>query len=234
LQIWLAFLGRLTGVLRTLALCVAAAVICGVVCAPRAHAQPEYAQSRAARLIARGQLLQEGGDTISALAYFRDAISAAPRQASGYVALGALYRELNEPQRALEVYEAGSRWAGRDEALWLGLAATLQALGQHERALTALRQLHALDPGARAGLAALADATEARGSFVEALAARRALADLLSREPTSEAVTAALTEQRARVRALSYLLGGAERVRGKPACAPEQVSVVRRALARCP
>lgn len=221
--------------LRSLALALVLAVLShGGLDAPRAHAQPEYAQGRAARLIARGELLREAGDTISALAYFRDAISAAPRQPAGYVALGALYRELGEPLRALEVYEAGSRWAGADEALWLGLAATLQALGQHERALTALRQLLALDPTARAGLAALADASEARGSFVEALAARRALVDVLLSEPSSEAVTAALSDQRARVRALSFLLGAAERVRGKAVCATGEASLVRRALARCP
>jgi tetratricopeptide (TPR) repeat protein len=207
---------------------------CGSLSARRAAAQPQYAADRSVRLIARGQLLREAGDTISALAYFRDAISAAPRRPEGYVALGALYLELHEPLRALEVYEAGSRWAGRDEALWLGLAATLQELGQHERALATLRQLHALDPSARGGLSALADAAEARGSFVEALAARRALLDLLAREPTTEAVTAALTDQRARVRALAYLLGGAERVRGKAVCSSSEVSVVRRALGRCP
>ena len=212
-----------------LSLCAAGPAFVG-----RASAQPAYAGERATRLVARGHVLREAGDTISALAYFRDAISAAPRRPEGYEALGDLYLALDEPQRALEVYEAGARWAVRGEALWLGLAAALHKLGQHERALDALRHLRALEPSSRAGLAALADASEARGSFVEALAARRALLELLAAEPDSEALAAARADQDARVRALSLLLGAAERVRTKTICSAAEPSPVRRALARCP
>jgi len=199
-----------------------------------ASAQPSYAADRVARLIARGNVLREAGDTISALAYYRDAISAAPRKAEGYVALGELYLALDEPARALEVYTAGTRSGVHGEALWLGLAAALDKLGQHERALDALRRLRALDPGSQSGLAALADASEAHGSFVEALAARRALLALLADEPESDAQVALLADQNARVRALCYLLGAAERVRTKTICASAEQSQVRRALARCP
>jgi tetratricopeptide (TPR) repeat protein len=198
---------------------------------PLARSDPRL--DRAARLVARGRVLREGGDTISALAYFRDAIAAAPRRAEGYEALGELYLALDEPVRAIEVYEAGARWAVRGEALWLGLAAALHKLGQDERALDALRRLHALDPGSRAGLVALAEASEARGSFVEALAARRALVALLAAEPKSDALAAELADQNARVRALSYLLGAADRVRTRTICKAEH-SLVRRALAHCP
>jgi tetratricopeptide (TPR) repeat protein len=194
------------------------------------------ASERVARMVARGQRLREAGDTLSALAYFRDAISAAPRRPEGYAALGELYLAIDEPARALEVFETGTRnvtarSAEESEALWLGLASTLRALGQHERALGALRTLRQLAPAARGGLEALADATEARGSFVEALATRRALVALLAAGEPEE--RDALLAQRARVRALEVLLGGAERVRRRGACL-EDLGVVRRALARCP
>jgi tetratricopeptide (TPR) repeat protein len=231
-------------VLRALALVLS--VFAGLAIARPAGAQPpstgvvaplargDARVDRAARLVARGHLLREAGDAISALAYFRDAITAAPRRPEGYQALGDLYLALDEPARALEVYESGSRWAPGGEALWLGLATALQKLGQDERALVALRRLRALHPSSLAGLAALADASEARGSFVEALAARRALLELLRGAPTSEARSAALADQSAHVRALSLLLGAADRVRTKTLCSSAERSLVRRALARCP
>lgn len=199
--------------------------------APRRAAAPF---DRTSRLLARGQLLRDAGDSISALAYFRDAVAAAPREPQGYVALGSLYLELDEPLRALEVFETGARLAQRGEGLWLGLARTLQKLGQDARALEALRTLRSTDPTGRAGLTALAEATESRGSFIEALGARRALLALLAGEPPGDDREAMLNEQRARVRALELLIGGAERVRARSVCNTGEPSPVRRALAACP
>jgi tetratricopeptide (TPR) repeat protein len=185
---------------------------------------------RVTRLLARGQASARAGDTLSALGYYRDAISAGPRRSEGYVALGELYLTLEEPVRALEVFEAGVRASQGGEPLYLGLAATLQQLGQTERALDVLRRLRGLSPSAL-GLRRLAEAAEARGAFVEALATRRALLEQL----TARAEPADQTEQaaeRAQVRALELLLGSADRVRARSACSAD--SLVQRALARCP
>lgn len=183
---------------------------------------------RAKRLIERGRSAAAAGDTLSALGYYRDAISAAPRRDDGYIALGELYLVLGEPARALEVLQAGARWTIRGEALWLALSAAHQALHEDAKALDALRQLHRLEPESQRCLSALAEQTEARGSFIEALAARRSLLTLLERDPTQAEAT---REQRAHVRALEVLLGGAELVRTRSACT--NGTPVERALARC-
>lgn len=183
---------------------------------------------RAGRLLERGRSAAAAGDTLSALGYYRDAISAAPRRDDGYVALGELYLALGEPARALEVLQAGGRWTVHGEALWMALFAAHQALHEDARALDALRQLHRLEPESQRCLSALAEQTEARGAFIEALAARRSLLTLLERDP---AQAEAAREQRAHVRALELLLGGAELVRSKSQCSTG--SAVERALARC-
>jgi tetratricopeptide (TPR) repeat protein len=192
-----------------------------------AHAEPPTVD-RARRLLERGHSAAALGDTLSALGYYRDAISAAPRRDDGYIALGELYLALGEPARALEVLQAGMRWTIHAEALWMALFAAHQALHEDAKALDALRQLRRLEPASRRCLAALAELTEAHGAFIEALAARRGLLTLLERDtPQAEAVR----EQRAHVRALELLLGGAELVRSKSQCSTE--SAVERALAGC-
>ncbi len=175
---------------------------------------------RASLLVARGQSAAAAGDTLSALGYYRDAISAAPRRAEGYVALGEQYLALGEPSRALEVLLAGSRYTVRGEALWLALYTTYGALRDDAHALDALRKLRRMEPESLRGLSALAEQAEKRGLFLEALAARRSLLAL-----TAEA------EQRTRVRALELLLGNADLVRGNVACSSG--TAVERALARC-
>jgi tetratricopeptide (TPR) repeat protein len=175
---------------------------------------------RAGLLIARGRAATAAGNTLSALGYYRDAIAAAPRRDDGYVALGEAYLSLGEPARALEVLLAGSRWSVRGEALWLALHATYTALHDDVRALEALRELRRREPSSARGLSALADEAERRGLFLEALAARRSL------------LASGDLEQRARVRALEVLLGNADLVRARAACATG--TAVERALARCP
>jgi tetratricopeptide (TPR) repeat protein len=192
-----------------------------------AHAEPPTFD-RAKRLLERGHSAAAAGDTLSALGYYRDAISAAPRRDDGYIALGELYLALGEPARALEVLQAGGRWTVHAEALWMALFATHQALHEDAKALDALRHLRRLEPESRRCLSALAELTEAHGAFIEALAARRGLLTLLERD---RAQAEAAREQRARVRALELLLGGAELARSKSQCGAG--SAVERALASC-
>ncbi|MDB4988365.1 MAG: hypothetical protein JWN04_3543 [Myxococcaceae bacterium] len=209
---------------------------CGLV--RGALAQPsarDVQNERVARLLARGEALREAGNAVSAVAYFRDAINAAPRRSEGYLALGQLYLQLDEPVRALEVFEVATRAAAdHSEALWLGLAAALSKLGQEERALGTLRQLVQQRP-TPLGLRALAAAAEARGLFLEALSARRALVDaLLPAGHESDAARDELATERGQVRALELLLGAADRVRDRSLCGEPDASAITRALARCP
>lgn len=218
--------------LRSVAL---AALVTLSVLHPQATAQPNATVDRVARLVERGDAHRAIGDAVSALAFYREAISVAPRRSEGYAALGGMYLELGEPARALEVYEAGVRAAGSGEALWLGYARTLERLGHAERALEALRRWVDVEPSSQRGLRALAEAAERRGAYAEALAARRALLDQLTdggrRERGNEPDVAA---ERAQVRALERMLGSAERVRTAHTCATAEASDIARALARCP
>jgi tetratricopeptide (TPR) repeat protein len=185
----------------------------------KALAEPP-AFDRTAHLIGRGRAAEEAGDTLSALAFYRDAISAAPRRDDGYIALGQLYLTLGEPTRALEVLLSGARWTVRGESLWLAIYGAYAALHDDDKAIDALRKLRRMEPESTRCLAALAAEAERRGLFIEALAARRSLLALGD------------DTQRAQVRALEVLLGSAELVRSRAACASG--SAVERALARCP
>lgn len=191
---------------------------------------PVAAADRVRRLVERGDLRRAAGDAISALGYYRDAIGAGPRRSEGYVALGACYLALGEPLRALEVYDAAARAQVFAEPLVIAHAATLMQLDQSARALALLRRLVQSEPASRAGLAALADLSESRGAFIEALSARRALLALIVGAPDSAPTE--VRDARTRVRALERLLGGAERVRSPTRC-ENGASAVTLALARC-
>lgn len=197
------------------------------------RAQP-VGVDRVARALERGDAHRKVGDTLSALAFYRDAIAIAPRRSEGYAALGALHLKLGEPLRALEVYEAGVRNAGRGEALWLGYAEVLEAVQQPARALAALRRYLELEPSSERGLRALAEAAARRGAFVEALATRRALLDLFTKANAHGERAQEVLVERAQVRALERVVGGAERVRGHTVCADPSAGGVARALAHCP
>ena len=185
---------------------------------------------RVAVLIARGEARHAVGDDVSALGYYRDAIAAGPRRREGYQALGGLYLALGEPARALEVYEAALRARAQDEALVLAYARTLAALGETEQARAALRRWVQQQPDSATALAALAELAEARGAYVEALAARRGALALAAQRADPQA----LSEARTRVRALERIVGAAERVRAPRACDDPTEGLVARALARCP
>lgn len=213
------------------------ALICATLLASGSHAQPAATferVDRVARAIERGDAHRKIGDAVSALAFYRDAITIAPRRFEGYAALGAMYLSLGEPSRALEVFENGVRSAAGGESLWLGYAATLEQLGQAERARAALRHFVSLEPTARGALRALAEAAARHGAFVEALGARRALVDQLERATLHRPeLRDELALERAQVRALERLLGAAERVRSRERCEEEHAQVAR-ALAHCP
>jgi len=206
--------------------CLAACALTSLLGQPLAWAQPNPHIDRVARAIERGDTHRNVGDSVSAVAFYRDAIAAAPRRSEGYAALGALYLTLGEPARALEVLEAGVRVGARGEALWLAYARALETLGQARRALEALRRWVELEPDSLGALRALADAAERSGAFVEALAARRALLDKLT--------AGAQGPEQAQVRALERLLGAAEHVRAAAQCKEPSDSALARALARCP
>jgi tetratricopeptide (TPR) repeat protein len=217
---------------HTFAMCFSRTLaLCWLLTCAAALAQSSAPNDRVTRLIERGDAQRARGDVNAALGYYRDAISVGPRRSEGYAALGGLYLAIEEPRRALEVFEVGARSAGRGEALWLGFARALSAVGQPERALSALRSLRSTDPRSLEGLRILAEALESRALFIEALSVRRArLAQLEGAAADAQAAAG----ERAHVRALEYVLAGAERTRTRDSCADAETSAVRRALARCP
>jgi tetratricopeptide (TPR) repeat protein len=196
---------------------------------PRLQAEPSDAhpRQRVEALIARGALLERRGDASSAIAYYRDAIAAAPRDARGYLALGHLYLDLDEAGRALEVFEAGTRAQGADEALWLGLYEAQSRAGQSSRALVTLRELLAFRADSVRALAELSRRGAESGHWIEALAATRAL---LAAQPSEAHATEEFRALELRARALELLLGGDERVRAGQCPAS---SAVLSALRRC-
>jgi tetratricopeptide (TPR) repeat protein len=215
-----------------------------------ARAEPPSAAERAERLIAQGAALERAGDPTSAVAFYRDAVAAAPRDPRGYMALGSAYLALEETARAHEAFELGTRASTGSEALWLGLAEAQQRSRQDEGARATLRALLAQFPDSSAGLERLYALSSSAGRWLEALAATRALARLAearadarsrgaersARTSDSRAVSAPQTaeressELRTRAHALERLLGAAERVHARTCPAP---SAVLAALGRC-
>lgn len=171
---------------------------------------PPAPESALDQLLARGDAALARGDSISALAYYRDAVNRAPRNPRGYVAVGRGYLAVHEPTHALEAFEAGQRNTRGSEELSLGLSQTYALQGDEARALRVLREL--MSQGAHSLLlfetqAALA---EHAGALTEALAARRAqLALLEAQEPVD---MEGLHQARIRVAALQLLLGPADRL----------------------
>ncbi len=192
--------------------------------APAAHAQDRPLAPRAARLVSLGERYLEAGDRGSAIAYFRDAISADPFAARAYADLGAIYVARGSLSEARQVYEAGLARMPADATLWLGLARTLDAEGRATEAAQAIRSLLARDPTNVEALTMRADLARRRGAWSEALTAYRAL---LARGDLDEASAAEARRYEAALRLLARPLD--------PVSAPRACggSEVRRALARC-
>ncbi len=197
---------------------------------PSARALPPPGQSAVVQLIARGDSALRAGDSISAIGYFRDAVTRAPRDPRGYVALGRAYLAVKEPAHAREAFESGMRHTNGSEELSLGMAEVYEQLGQFQRALETVRRVarNAADVlqvnETRARLA------ERSGAFTEALAARRARRAQLCAQGESAREACALEETR--VRALMLMLGQAERL-GPAQCAARAGSVVLAQLLSC-
>ena len=189
-----------------------------------AGARAQVQADRVRDLIARGHDLEQRGDPTSAIAFYRDAVAAGPRDPRGYGALGACYLALEEWSRAREVFEAGIAAAGRDAELWWGLFEAQQKLGKPEAALRALRELLARAPLDERALRALVELSGELGAFHAALAATRTLVSLTHEGPE-------LASLKLRARALELILGAAERTRARPC---QDGSAVLSALARCP
>ncbi len=189
-----------------------------------ASSQPAVQADRVRDLIARGQELEQRGDPTSAIAFYRDAVAARPRDARGYGALGACYLALAEWARAREVFEAGTAAAPREAGLWWGLFEAQRQLDKPEEAQRALRALLALAPHDERALRALVELSTEVGAFAVALAATRTLVSLAHEGPERSALML-------QARALELILGAAERTRAHPCPAG---SAVLSALARCP
>jgi Tfp pilus assembly protein PilF len=207
-------------VLLALSLCVSLA---------RAEA-PMTPQARAARLIGRGDQLRAAGDSVSASAFYRDAISVAPREPAAYLALGEIYTQAGELAHAEEVFRVGLRYAGEQVELLLGLVRAYERNGAPVRALESLRTFTHAHPGEPALHAEHGRCAEALGRFTEALSARRM--ELTARIQSDNDERARL-EVQGRIRALEQLVASSDRARSAQLCALTS-SPVRRALARCP
>jgi tetratricopeptide (TPR) repeat protein len=191
-----------------------------------ALAQPASYADRVGELLARGLDFEHRGDPTTAIAYYRDAVAAGPRDPRGYVALGFCYLALSEWARAREVFEAGtSATAHFDEQLSWGLFEAQRSLGNRTEALRALRNILAADPDSVPALTALADLASELGLWMSALAATRVLATQASSQDERSPESWKLRE-----RALELILGASERARAQPC---PGASAVLSALGRC-
>jgi tetratricopeptide (TPR) repeat protein len=191
-----------------------------------ALAQPTSYADRVHELVARGKDFEQRGDPTTAIAYYRDAVAAGPRDPRGYVALGFCYLALSEWARAGEVFEAGTSASARfDEQLSWGLFEAQRSLGNRREALRALRNILAAEPDSVPALTALAELASELGLWMSALAATRALATQASTDDERSADSWKLRE-----RALELILAASERVRAQPC---PGASAVLSALGRC-
>lgn len=195
-----------------------------------ASGEAQRGNARSARLeqlLNQGRRLHEAGNSVSAVAYFRDAVQTAPNDPRGYEALGRAYIDTGSLSDALAVFQSGVRRRPDVAGLWLGMADALQAAGELDQAASALRDYAARDPAHVAVQLARARIAERRGAWSEALSAYRAAVERLARDSDIEALQGA---QR-RARALRVLVGDLDPVESVRNC--RRASLVRRALARC-
>jgi tetratricopeptide (TPR) repeat protein len=183
---------------------------------------------RVAALIARGQQRASVGDYLSAIGYFRDAIGQAPRDQRGYRALGAAYLETEQASRAVEVYEAALYACGEEPELLLALAEAQERCDRSEVALLILRRLAERSHALSRVHQLRAEIAERVGRFSEALDARRALLAEHLRSGAAESPR----ELALQVKALGLLVGEADRLNDRDACAA-QATPIRRALGDC-
>jgi predicted Zn-dependent protease len=182
---------------------------------------------RVALLVSRGEQRVQAGDPLSAIGYFRDAVTHAPRDPRGYLALARTYLETEQPERAVEVYEAALYACGERPDLLLALAEAQNRGDRPEVALLILRTLSERSPSQSEVHERRAEIAERTGRFAEALDARRAMLVLRAARDDADTRDAML-----RTRALSLLAGEADRLNRDVSCG-EGASQIRRSLADC-
>jgi tetratricopeptide (TPR) repeat protein len=125
---------------------------------------------RRARILALlGQLEALRGQFPAAEAYFREAIAAAPTDASAYIYLGGLLARLGRFDEAVEAHRrATDCLAGCIDEAYLNLGFVYRAQGQYLAALECFRHALALDPSDEATQAAIADMEAVLFGFPEA------------------------------------------------------------------
>ncbi len=203
----------------------------GLSCPASASAQgdPSGRSARAARLRSMGQAYVAAGDPGSAMAYFRDAIAADPRDAESHVLLGRIYLDRQRLEDGLHVLSAGLAVRPDYGPLWRALAEGYQAQGDLGRAGAALRELTLRLPGDWEGHLARAELSRRRRAHAEALGSYRALVALAAEG--APVPSAAVAEARRYAAALEVLLREVDPVTGPDRC--RDASPVRRALAGC-
>lgn len=212
------------------ALLLPISLVLALVAGPAAGPGPAGAQGpRAARLRSMGQAYLAAGDPGSAMAYFRDAIAASPRDAESHVLLGEIYLAQGRVPDALAVLSSGLAARPDHGPLWRALGNAYSAQGDDARAAAALRELTERLPEDWEGHLARARLARERRAHAESLASYRALVDLSAAGAPLPAEV--VDEARRYGAALGILLGDVDPVAGPSRCADE--SAVRRALAGC-
>jgi tetratricopeptide (TPR) repeat protein len=105
-----------------------------------------------------GHLNKTRGDYEAAIAWYRQAIDAVPREASGYIYLGGVLAKSGRLKEAEAAHRAATKCAEgcRDEA-FLNLGLVLRAQELYDEAATCFEQALAIDPKYRAARKALRD-----------------------------------------------------------------------------
>ncbi len=174
-----------------------------------------------------GRAFLGAGDPGSAAAYFRDAISADPRDAESYVLLASVYTDRGSRNDALDVLLAGLRARPDHAPLWLALARAHEEGGDLGRAAEAMHEYVARMPRDPLAHLARAELARRRSAWSEALAAYRRIVDLSAEGVEVSAET--LDDAKRYARALVVLVRESDPVTGEDRC----TTPIRRALASC-
>ncbi len=116
-----------------------------------------------------GRIKEERGQTELAEQAFRQAIDAAPHDASAYIYLGAMHAGRGRLTDAEECYRAATRCSdGEISEVWLNLGLVLRAQRRFHEAAAALQQALVLDPAYDQARDALTDVNDVLSGRAEA------------------------------------------------------------------
>ena len=158
---------------------------------------------RAREYVTLGERFLAGGDRVSAAAYFRNAVSADPSIALGYLSLGEVQIARGALRDAEETFRAGMQRAEPDARMWTGLARVLDAAHRGEEADAMLSEGSAHFPRDENVMVLRRDRAESRLAWSLALGLTRRLTQL-GNERGDEVAAA---EYARHGRALSVLVG---------------------------